>query len=117
MFFLVALALLLVLPSPWNLVGVLAAGALGVLEVGSWHRRVRGQRPSTGEDALVGATGVVVQRLAPTGQIRVLGELWEARSATEVPSGASVRVTAVHGLLLEVEAAEAASGPGITPIG
>jgi membrane-bound serine protease (ClpP class) len=117
MFFLVALALLLVLPSPWNLVGGLVAGVLGVLEVGYWHRRVRGQRASTGEEALVGASGVVVRRLAPTGQVRVLGELWEARSATEVPSGTSVVVTAVDGLLLEVEAAEAGSGPGITPIG
>jgi membrane-bound serine protease (ClpP class) len=117
MFLLVAFVLLLVLPSPWNLVGGGVAGALFVLEVGFWHRRVRGQRASTGEEALVGARGVVVRRLAPTGQVRVLGELWEARSTTDVPSGASVVVTAVHGLLLEVEAAENGSGPGITPIG
>lgn len=102
---LVFLALLL-LPSPWNVVGALAAGALVVLETRFWHGRVRGLRVRTGAESLVGATGVAVDRLAPTGQVRVRGELWEARAPGEVPSGATVRVTAVDGLVLAVEASD-----------
>ena len=41
--------------------------------------------------------------LAPVGQIRVLGELWEARSSSELPGGTTVRVVALDGLMLDVE--------------
>ena len=53
--------------------------------------------------SLVGATGEVSERLAPSGQVRVLGEIWEARSSSELPPGSRVRVVAVDGLILEVE--------------
>jgi membrane-bound serine protease (ClpP class) len=107
--FVVAILLLIFAPSPWGLVGALVAGGLGVLEIAYYQRRVSRMRVRTGEEALVGATGVAVDRLAPSGQIRVGGELWEARAATEVPPGASVRVKAVHGLELDVEPIESAS--------
>jgi membrane protein implicated in regulation of membrane protease activity len=42
----------------------------------------------------------------PLGQIRVLGELWQARSSSELPRGTPVRVVALNGLIVEVEAAE-----------
>ena len=45
----------------------------------------------------------MTEALAPLGQVRVLGELWEARAAVELPSGARVRVVALDGLTLEVE--------------
>ena len=41
----------------------------------------------------------MTERLAPVGQIRVLGELREARSTRTVPTGTSVRVVAVRGLV------------------
>ena len=78
--------------------------ALGVFEVGYWQRRVRRKKVQTGVENLVGATGEVTERLAPSGQIRVLGELWQARSSSELPPGSRVRVVAVDGLMLEVEA-------------
>jgi membrane protein implicated in regulation of membrane protease activity len=104
LFLLLALVLFIVLPSPWDVIGGLVSLALGILEVFYWQRRVRRQKVQTGVDTLVGATGEVTDPLAPTGQIRVRGEIWEARASSELPRGSLVRVVAVHGLALEVEA-------------
>jgi membrane-bound serine protease (ClpP class) len=106
MFLLLALLLLIALPSPWNLIGGLVSGALGVFEVGYWYRRMRREKVQTGVENLVGATGEAAERLAPSGHVRVLGELWQANSSSELPRGARVRVVAVNGLTLEVEAVD-----------
>ena len=106
MFLVLALVLVFALPSPWNVVGALASGALFLLEIGFWQRRVRRQKVVTGAENLVGATGEVTERLAPTGFVRVQGELWEARAGAELAPGARVRVTAIDGLTLEVESTE-----------
>ena len=103
MFLLIALILFLVLPSPWSIILGLICLVLGVLEVTYWQRRMGRGKVKTGVDQLVGATGEVTERLAPSGHIRVLGELWQARSSSELPPGARVRVVAIHGLTLEVE--------------
>jgi membrane-bound serine protease (ClpP class) len=108
MFLLLALLLLIFLPSPWNLIGGVASGALGVFEVAYWQRRMRRGKVQTGIENLVGATGEVTERLDPSGKIRVLGELWEARSSSELPPGSRVRVVALDGLTVEVEAADEA---------
>jgi membrane-bound serine protease (ClpP class) len=110
-FLILALLLLLLLPSPWHVVGALAAGVLAVLEIGFWMRRVRPLAVSTGKEGLLGATGVAVETLAPRGQVEVRGELWEAHAAEDVPSGTQVKVTAVEGLLLEVERNLNGTGP------
>ena len=103
MLFVLALLVLIVAPEPWDVVGGAACFALGVLEVLYWQRRVRGEKVRTGVENLVGATGQAVEPLAPSGHVRVLGELWEARSAEPVPSGGTIRVLAVRGLELDVE--------------
>jgi membrane-bound serine protease (ClpP class) len=103
MFFVLALLLLLFLPSPWNLVGALVSLGLFVLEVVYWQRRMRSRKVQTGVENLVGAVGTVTETLAPVGQIRVLGELWEARSTRTLAAGSSIRVVAVNGLRLDVE--------------
>jgi membrane-bound serine protease (ClpP class) len=106
MFVLLGLVLLLFLPSPWNLVGALVSLVLFLGEVMFWQRRTRGRRVQTGSENLVGAPGVVTRALDPAGQVRVLGELWEARSATPLSEGTPVRVSAVRGLVLEVAESE-----------
>jgi membrane-bound serine protease (ClpP class) len=106
MFLLLALLLLIFLPSPWNVIALVASGFVGILEVGYWHRRMRDRKVQTGAENLVGATGEVTEPLMPLGQIRVLGELWQARSSSELPRGTPVRVVALNGLIVEVEAAE-----------
>jgi membrane-bound serine protease (ClpP class) len=106
MFFLLAVVLLLFLPWPWNLVGALASGVAFVFEVAYWQRRMRGRKVQTGVQNLVGSVGEVTEPLAPVGQVRVLGELWSARATSELPRGTPVRVVALNGLTLDVEAAE-----------
>jgi len=109
MFLILALLLFLVLPSPWNVIGGLASIACGVFEIVYWRRRMKREKVQTGVEHLVGATGEVSERLAPSGHIRVLGELWEAHSNSDIPVGARVRVVAVRGLTLEVEAIDRAA--------
>jgi membrane-bound serine protease (ClpP class) len=103
MFLTLALLLFLVLPDPWNVVGGLASLACGVVEITYWQRRMRREKVQTGVENLIGATGEVTTPLAPVGQIRVLGELWQARSTSELPGGTAVRVVALNGLTLDVE--------------
>jgi membrane-bound serine protease (ClpP class) len=106
MLLLLALLLLIFLPSPWNVIGGLATVSFGVFEVVYWQRRMRREKVQTGVENLVGATGEVTERLDPSGKIRVLGELWQAHSSSELPPGSRVRVVAVRGLTLEVETAD-----------
>jgi membrane-bound serine protease (ClpP class) len=108
MLLLLALLLLIVVPSPWNVIGALVIGAFGLVEVAYWQRRMRREKVQTGVENLVGATGEAAERLAPSGHVRVLGELWEANSSSELPRGARVRVVAVNDLTLEVEAVDEA---------
>jgi membrane protein implicated in regulation of membrane protease activity len=117
MFLLLAPLLLIFLPWPWNLVAALASGALGVAEVGYWHRRMGRRRVVTGAEDLVGAIGEVTESLAPRGRIRLQGELWEARSQAEVRRGAPVRVVAVDGLVLEVEPISRVARDGAKGVG
>jgi membrane-bound serine protease (ClpP class) len=67
--------------------------------VGSQRRRV-----TTGAEAMVGQIGEAATPLAPRGQIRVRGEIWQAHSADPVPVGTAVEVVHVRGLTLEVRA-------------
>jgi membrane protein implicated in regulation of membrane protease activity len=88
-----------VLPSPWGLVAVASGGILDVAEslaLLKWSRR---RRAPVGGAALVGR----IARVASPTQVRVAGELWEARSSdvTLVP-GEQVEVTGADGLTLEV---------------
>ncbi len=104
MFFVLAVLLLIFAPEPWDVAGAVVCAGLGVLEVVYWQRRMGRQKVRTGVENLVGATGKAVSPLAPSGQVRVLGELWEARSAEPVPTGGTIRVLALRGLELDVEA-------------
>jgi membrane protein implicated in regulation of membrane protease activity len=106
MFLLLALVLLLFVPWPWNLVTALLSCFAFVGEIAFWQRRIRGRKVQTGVENLVGSVGEVIEPLTPVGQIRVLGELWQARASQEVPRSAPVRVLGVQGLTLEVEPAD-----------
>ena len=110
MFLAIALLLFLILPDPWNVVGGLVSLACGVVEITYWQRRMRRVKVATGSENLIGATGEAATPLAPVGQIRVLGELWEARASSDVPPGTSVRVVGMDGLTLKVEPVDSAPG-------
>jgi|SRR5262245_5294855 len=67
--------------------------------VGAQRRRV-----TTGAEAMVGQVGEAATPLAPRGQVRVRGEIWQAQSADPVAAGSAVEVVHVRGLTLEVRA-------------
>jgi membrane-bound serine protease (ClpP class) len=104
--FLIGLLLaIFVLPSPWGLVAVVVAGAIDITETALfiwWSKR---RRASVGVETLVGATGVAVGDLWPTGQVKVNGEIWQARCEVGCDTGTAVVVRSVEGLTLVVEAA------------
>jgi membrane protein implicated in regulation of membrane protease activity len=87
------------LPSPWGIVAILAGGLIDIAEslvLLKWSRR---RRAVTGVEALIGKTAVVS---SPT-QVRVAGELWEARSDRLLVPGDKVVVQGVEGLTLLVD--------------
>jgi membrane protein implicated in regulation of membrane protease activity len=102
-FLIVGIALLLVLPGPWNWIafGACILGFGG--EVGFWNHRVRSRKAATGVQTLVGRTATVTLSCRPRGQVRVAGELWEARCDAGADPGDKVRVAAIEGLTLVVE--------------
>ena len=83
------------------LVGGIAAW-LFYIGVKSQHKRVK-----TGEEALIGAKGVATTDLKPKGEVRVLGEFWQA-TAKEAPitNGDPVEVVDMEGMFLIVKPAQ-----------
>jgi membrane protein implicated in regulation of membrane protease activity len=102
-FFLIAIALLLVLPSPWNVVGFGVCFVLFVGEILFWNGRVRGRRAQVGAQTLIGQRATVVSACRPDGQVRVAGEIWHARCADGADPDDTVVVTARDRLTLVVE--------------
>lgn len=105
MAFLVALALaVFVLPSPWGIVAVAIGGVVEIAEAVLLWRWSHRRAPAVGVTALIGTDAVVATACRPLGQVRIKGEIWQARCDGGADEGATVRVTAVDGLLLLVEA-------------
>ena len=90
----------------WGEAAGLAAAA-GLLLLGTLRLvlRARHAKVRSGVAALVGALATAQQPLTPEGEVLLAGEHWRAHADRPLPAGARVRVTAVHGLRLEVEAA------------
>jgi membrane-bound ClpP family serine protease len=87
MFLIAGLIVLLILPSPWNLIvsGACLVGFGG--EVGFWNLRVRGKRKRVGVEALIDAEGTVLTPCHPIGQVLVVGEAGRL-GATRAPTRA-----------------------------
>lgn len=73
--------------------------------------RARRHRVVTGAQGLVGEPGLALSALAPEGTVWVHGERWQAVAAVPLAAGAAIRVCAVRGLRLEVEASSEAPTP------
>lgn len=91
------------LPAPWGWVVVPLAAAIDVAETVFFVRWSKRRRATVGVETLVGRSAVVVRTLAPRGQVKLDGEVWQARAAVELEPGAEVVVTRLDGLVLEVE--------------
>ena len=82
---------------PWEWVAVAGGGAVEIGEAWFWWRWSHRRRAIVGLEALVGVVG----EMTDDDWVRVNGELWRAHGASR---GQHVRVRAVDGLTLEVEA-------------
>jgi membrane-bound ClpP family serine protease len=68
----------------------------------SFHRK-----RVAGVEAMVGLSAEVIEPLQPVGVVRVKGEYWKAESENgEVPTGKTVEVSSVKGLVLRVRRRE-----------
>lgn len=57
----------------------------------------------TGVPGMVGLTGECVTDIDPKGQVVVQGEIWQAVSDRKIPTGTSIRVKSITGMVLFVE--------------
>ncbi len=91
---------------PWAFVLLALAAVLEVVEIvllRRWSKHLNKRyRPHSPEEQLIGLIAEVVTPCHPQGQVRVRGELWEARCDEGADAGASVRVERVESLTLFV---------------
>jgi len=66
------------------------------------HRR----RAVSGVEEMIGSLGVALEDFQGTGNVRAHSEIWRARSETALKRGQTVRIKALDGLTLIVEAAK-----------
>ena len=65
------------------------------------------KRVKTGKEALIGAHGVVTTDLKPKGEVRVLGEFWQAIAKDgEIANGQAIEVLCLDGMFLVVKPTE-----------
>jgi membrane-bound serine protease (ClpP class) len=65
------------------------------------------RRVKTGREALIGAKGIATSDLKPKGEVRVMGEFWEATVLTgEITTGQAIEVVGMEGMFLVVKPAE-----------
>jgi membrane protein implicated in regulation of membrane protease activity len=102
-----AVLLLLLLPWPWNLIVFLVIVPLWVLELFGWNRKVKNRRKVVGAETLIGKEAVVTTDCHPKGQVRLDGEIWEARCDPGAAVGDHVRVIGRDDLVLVVGPAAA----------
>jgi membrane-bound serine protease (ClpP class) len=98
-----AVALLLLLPSPWNVVAFLVLLPIWVLELFAWNRTTRRHKKAVGAETLIGREAVVSEPCRPVGQVRLDGEIWEAHCDAGASTGDRVRITGRQRLTLIVE--------------
>jgi membrane-bound serine protease (ClpP class) len=81
---------------------VILTTAFFLLAIGLGIRAQR-KKITTGQEGIVGETGLAISDLAPSGQIRVHGEIWTAESIEgNIEEGAAVSVTGIENLKLKV---------------
>lgn len=103
MFLLLGLVLVFVVPGPWNIVALLVCVGLFFGELAFWNRKVRLQRAQVGVETVIGQVATVVTPCHPNGQVRLGGEIWEARCVEWADVADEVVVEGQEGLTLVVE--------------
>ena len=91
---------------PWIVCGSIAIWVVKDAILYPFIWRAYDQQHSEGANSLVGARGIVKERLAPSGYVQVRGELWKAELIGDIPPvarGEPVRVRQTRGLTLLVQ--------------
>lgn len=91
------------LPTGWGVVVVSVAAVIEIAETAFWIWLSKQWRVKAGAETMIGARAVAATDLFPTGQVRIAGELWQARSDSGARAGERVRVVERHGLVLYVD--------------
>jgi membrane-bound serine protease (ClpP class) len=100
------------------IVAAVAAASAGIFILGlGAAARARRLRVSTGREAMLGAPAVALEDFTETGRVRAFSESWQARSAQPVHKGDKLRITAIDGLVLTVEADPSIDAGGRTTQG
>lgn len=92
----------------WPVLGAVGMAALGAtiltarLAIRSRHRKV-----ASGREEMIGSVGLVMDWQGTAGHVRVHGERWRATGDVSLEPEQPVRITALQGLVLEVEPAQA----------
>ena len=91
-----------------EMVVVLAIILLVTAGISAWlfYAGMKAQYKSvkTGKEALIGAKGVATSDLKPKGEVRVLGEFWQAIAKDDpIASGGAVEVICLEGMFLVVK--------------
>lgn len=90
-------------------VGWIVVGVAAVVEIGEsffWYHWSRRRRAHTGGEAMIGRRATAISSCRPSGQVKVAGEIWQARCSDGVDAGETVVVDALDGLTLVVSRAE-----------
>jgi len=88
----------------WQVVGgvALSAALLLMLMIAMLSRSQK-RAVITGQEKMVGSLGQVIRWGADGGQVRVHGEIWQARGPAGLAPGQKVRIRAIRALTLDVE--------------
>ncbi len=92
-----------VLDEPWTWIAVLAGATWELVETTLIVRWSKGRKTVVGAEALIGQRALVAAECRPIGQVRIVGELWQARCDHGAHVGEEVVVKALDGLTLVVE--------------
>ena len=92
-----------VLDEPWTWIAVGLGAAWEIAETTLIVRWSKRRTAVVGVEALVGQRALVAADCRPVGQVRVVGELWQARCDVGADVGDEVVVRALDGLTLVVE--------------
>ncbi len=93
---------------PYTLIaGVTVGSAAFVFLVVGMMIRTRTRPVVSGRESLLGATGEALEDISGEGWARVQGERWRVRADTPLKAGERLRITAVHGLVLDATRAGA----------
>ena len=92
-----------VLDEPWTWIVVLAGATVELGEATLFIQWSKRRKSVVGAEALIGQRALVAAECRPVGQVRVVGELWQARCDPGADVGDEVIVKALDGLTLVVE--------------